>query len=484
MRHATRPSRPDPSRHGTRYHIDARPVPDRRPIPHRFQVEVGRLGLARLLMSEFLHYRGDLDVVLNRPCIYGVFSGPVGGFAPRPELCVGCLRCTVQHPGVVEVTPNPALADIGDAYFTPKQVQTVDAEARDGAVPVRGQGYRGRFGGRGWDGMWTDMSEIVRPTRDGIHGREAISTWVDIGEKPLHLSFDSSGAAAVPEGQALKTISVPLPLLFDAPPTAHTDEIAPILAAAAARLGTLAVLPAAVAPRDATGIVPLVTTASELADVGRPRMMEITELDLIDAARATGAIVALRLPLAGGWLARLGEAVAEGIAVIHLVADYHGAGVGADDRPAFTLDLLMAAHRALLDAGLRDRVTLLGSGGIIAAEHVPKALICGLDAVALDTPVMVALQGHLDGVCRSQDAARFALPRPLEPDWAVQRLVNLAASWRDQLLEIMGAMGLREVRRLRGELGRAMFQRDLEVEAFGDIAGFAPSSALSSGRPA
>ena len=47
------------------------------------------------------------------------------------------------------------------------------------------------------------------------------------------------------------------------------------------------------------------------------------------------------------------------------------------------------------------------------------------------------------------------------------------ASWRDQLLEILGAMGLREVRRLRGEIGRAMFQADLEREAFGDIEGYA-----------
>jgi hypothetical protein len=50
----------------------------------------------------------------------------------------------------------------------------------------------------------------------------------------------------------------------------------------------------------------------------------------------------------------------------------------------------------------------------------------------------------------------------------VKRITNLAASWRDQLLEILGAMGLREVRRLRGELGRCMFQRDLEREVFGE----------------
>ncbi len=37
--------------------------------------------------------------------------------------------------------------------------------------------------------MWTDMSEIVRPTRDGIHGREYISTSVDIGRKLKELAF-------------------------------------------------------------------------------------------------------------------------------------------------------------------------------------------------------------------------------------------------------------------------------------------------------
>jgi len=39
-----------------------------------------------------------------------------------------------------------------------------------------GRGYRGTFAGEGFDSIWTDMSEIVRPTRDGIHGREYINT--------------------------------------------------------------------------------------------------------------------------------------------------------------------------------------------------------------------------------------------------------------------------------------------------------------------
>ena len=46
--------------------------------------------------------------------------------------------------------------------------------------------------------MWTDMSEIVRPTRDGIHGREYISTSVDIGRKLPCLAFREGQLAARP----------------------------------------------------------------------------------------------------------------------------------------------------------------------------------------------------------------------------------------------------------------------------------------------
>lgn len=38
--------------------------------------------------------------------------------------------------------------------------------------------------------MWLDMSEIVRPTRDGIHGREYIATTVEVGARPEFLRFD------------------------------------------------------------------------------------------------------------------------------------------------------------------------------------------------------------------------------------------------------------------------------------------------------
>jgi hypothetical protein len=54
----------------------------------------------------------------------------------------------------------------------------------------------------------------------------------------------------------------------------------------------------------------------------------------------------------------------------------------------------------------------------------------------------------------------------VDPVWGAGRIKNLMAAWHNQLLEVLGAMGIREARRLRGEMGRAMFFEDLEREVF------------------
>ena len=173
-----------------RYHIETKRAPNIFPHPQRFQVKVNKIGLSKLILKELVHYRGNKEVILSRPCVYGVFSGPLGGFVPREKLCVGCLRCTTQYPEIVQVLHNPRRGLLGDSFFNPEQIDTVVYEAESGRVPIKGQGYRGKFGGEGWDGMWTDMSEIVRPTRDGIHGREYISTEIDLGGKLRFLEFN------------------------------------------------------------------------------------------------------------------------------------------------------------------------------------------------------------------------------------------------------------------------------------------------------
>jgi hypothetical protein len=159
---------------------------------------------------------------------------------------------------------------------------------------------------------------------------------------------------------------------------------------------------------------------------------------------------------------------ASGVSVFHLTANYHG----RSREGRFMLDLVREAHRIFIEARCRDEVTLIGSGGIIAAEHIAKAIACGLDVVALDTSLLAALEVDFAGECLDRETSRFRLPKSMSAEWGVQRILNLLASWRDQLLEVLGAMGLREVRRLRGEIGRAIFQQEIEAEAFSGIEGY------------
>ncbi len=459
------------------YHIPTSPAPNIATFPSRFLVKVKRRSLASFLLKELIRDGESLGVILSRPCTYGVFSGPVGGFAARQHLCMGCLRCTTEYPEIVQVYRNPKHQHLGDSYFSPEHVETIQYEARTGRVPVRGAGYRGSFGGGGWDGMWTDMSEIVRPTRDGIHGREFISTCVDLGFKPSFLNFDENGEPGV----IPRVLSLPIPFLFDVPPASLlSTKLAKILVVAASKAETLLVMPIGTVRRfrlEAQNVVPLITPqdAEQVMELPfEPVMIELggwdKKLYYDIQKRFPNSIICLRQ--AFGPTEELLQHAASGIHVFHLVTSYHGRG--QDGR--FVLDLIREAHRAFVNIGRRDEITLVGSGGVIAAEHIPKAIICGLDAVALDTPLVVALQGKFVGECADSQTSWFSLPTALTVDWGVQRVNNLLVSWRDQLLEVLGAMGLREVRRLRGEMGRAMFQQELEREVFAGIDGYVCSS--------
>jgi glutamate synthase domain-containing protein 2 len=102
------------------------------------------------------------------------------------------------------------------------------------------------------------------------------------------------------------------------------------------------------------------------------------------------------------------------------------------------------------------------------AEHVAKSIICGADLVGIDLVLEVALE------CRACKRCVHGLSCPVtiekvNPEWAAQRIRNLMCAWHSQLIEVLGAMGIREMRRLRGEAGRAMFFEDMEREAFSDV---------------
>mgnify|MGYP001389210856 CR=1 FL=1 len=379
----------------------------------------------------------------------------------------------------------------GDAHWTPEVITQTWYQAETGRIPISGAGYGGVFSGSGFDAIWLDMSEIVRPTRDGIHGREHISTNVLLGRRPASLQFDAGGQllSVLPP-----QVELPMPVLFDPLPLPLPGRGALLaIVRAAAELGTLALVRATDWDQDLAAyegtVAPVLAPHDDPAAawIRAARLIEVevaeqgqwtAALAQLDRLRAVNprAVLALRLPLGPDSGARVECAATTGLDMVHLCADEGGFELSGP-QPRFLTDAFQEIHERLVETSQRDRITLVASGGIASAEHVPKALVCGADAVAVDFALVVALG------CALWADVRYPCPvedREMDARWGQQRIVNLLAAWRDQLLEVLGAMGMREVRRLRGELGRTILQPREEASfraLFGSSAALPPDSA-------
>jgi hypothetical protein len=325
--------------------------------------------------------------------------------------------------------------------------------------------------GEGFDDMWTDMSEIVRPTRDGIHGREYISTSVDIGRKVSRMDPSEKNPVFPP------LFTLPFPVILSVPDRAASwRAVRQAVTEAAKRTGILALGTGAGAP----ALMPCFRPGEKIDPDPSCRIIEIT-LDSPDitalerAADQASAVSARRPDLVACIGLPAGPKAAEsvlrlaklGVPVIRIFADMNGRENG---KGAFIKERVREAHKALVAECIRDCVTLLAGGGIAMAEHVAKLIACGADAVVVDDALLIALECRM---CLDCAGSRPCAPEieKIDPAWGAQRIVNLLASWHSQLIEVMGAMGLREVRRLRGETGRVMFFEDLERECFAPIFG-------------
>lgn len=438
-------------------------------------------------------------------CIYDTYKkesahnrDPFASIHPLNE-CRACLSC-VQGctKGILGIDLSPEYLNMGDEYWKPDILATTWNQAETGRIPVSGAGYRGRFSGAGFDSIWTDMSEIVRPTRDGIHGREYISTSVDVGTKPMRLAFTPDGKMTTPEASL---IELQMPVILDlAPWKMSGQDFAKARIVAAKELKTMAVVrptqfkdvPAELLPH----VVPALKKSEIAAHKDILKQVRMAQLadgpDLAETIRELQAVnpalhVSVRVTLQGGSADRVVEIARMGGKVLHLCADLHGKEINVE-KPRHLRDVLREIHGRLVKEGVRDEITLIAAGGIALAEHMAKAIICGADLVAIDVPLLVSVGcrvcrgAHVYGKSFGGNGGQN-VPAPAankfhscpaeiqnaDAPYATQRMVNLMGAWHSQLIEVLGAMGIREVRRLRGEVGRAIFLEDIEREAFSDL---------------
>ncbi|MGF1506390.1 MAG: glutamate synthase-related protein [Anaerolineae bacterium] len=357
----------------------------------------------------------------------------------------------------------------GDDHWTAEVITQTWYQAETGRIPISGAGYGGKFAGEGFDSIWLDMSEIVRPTRDGIHGRETVSTAVDLGTRPMALTFDANGQLT---DETPRVISLPIPVIFNPLPEelpGRGATVAPVQAAF--ELGTLAVIEPDSFGSDMlpfTDAIGALVRANTLDAIGW--QAPYIEIDMGEAAgladaiseRWPDAVIGARLALGPDTVDDALRLIEAGVRVLHLQADEVARDTTGDHLPF----VLRRVHEGLVDEAVRDQVTVIVSGGIAAAEHVAKSIAWGADLVAIDFAMLVAW-----GTSLWADRGATPIEAPdFKADWGAQRLLNLMNAWRDQLLEALGAMGMREVRRLRGEIGRTIWQKD-EEEKFRAVLG-------------
>jgi len=457
-----------------KYHVKTHPVLPRQP-------RIGKHGV--------VDWREDCARCHNcvkKACVYDRYRQEAEYIRALTEVealyfdCMGCFSCVQDcTKGILRLCINPEYERLGNSYWKPDIIKTTWLQAETAKIPVSGAGYRGPFSGPGFDSMWTDMSEIVRPTHDGIHGREYISTSVDIGRKLPFLALNGSrSAAALPP-----LVSIPMPLIIDLSSPAHTlPKLDPLIEQTAADTGVIAIMDSRYRPAKAEHLENIAfylgpdspPVPDEL--LRKTRLVEIADSPAVAQRIKTikkvhpQVVVAIRVELTTTGINRAIElAGLPEIETIHIVADANGSEL-TTRKPRFVKDMIRQIHTTLVEKGIRDEITLIAGGGIALPEHVAKAIICGADLVTINLPLLVALECHLCDSCQPGTPCPARLEQ-IDFHYGVGRMTNLIAAWHDQLIELMGAMGMREVRRLRGDVGRAMFFENLEEETFGKLYG-------------
>jgi len=150
-----------------------------------------------------------------------------------------------------------------------------------------------------------------------------------------------------------------------------------------------------------------------------------------------------------------------GAHIIHLDGSYGGTGAAPDiakKNIAMPIEYAVPkVHKFLAAEGIRDRITLIASGGIRTAYDVLKAIALGADGVVIGTAEMIALGCVRCSCCESGRGCPRGIASTdpemvdlMSLEWATQRLINLQNAWREQMTDVLARLGMKSVRELRG----------------------------------
>ena len=449
--------------------------------------------------------------------------------------CTDCQRCVSYCPaGAIFITEDENRFRHG-SVFTDDDIREILLQAETGGVLLSSMGASGKDIPIYFDRLLLNASQVTNPSIDPL--REPMETAVFLGRRPEGIQRDSEGRIVdnLPPHLELRA-----PIMFSAMSYgAISLNVHKALAAAAEKLGTYwntgegglheslypfkgstivqvasgrfgvhetylntaAAIEIKIGQGAKPGIGGHLTGKKIIGDVSKTRMVP-EGLDAIspaphhdiysieDLAQLVMSIkeathhekpVIVKVAAVHN-IAPIASGIARSGADIISIDGYRG-GTGAApkrirDNVGIPIELAIASvDQRLREERIRDRVSVIASGGIRNSADAVKAIALGADAVSIGTAALCALGCH---VCASCHTGRCAwglatqdpqLTGRLDPEKGAARLINLVNAWTREIKEIMGGMGINSIEALRGNRmalrGAGLNAKELEILGIG-----------------
>ena len=450
----------------------------------------------------------------------------------REENCTGCHRCVLFCPtGALTIRRNPL--DYRDNYnWRPEVIEDIIRQAETGGMLLTGMGDD-----KGqriyWDYLVLNASQVTNPSIDPL--REPMELTTYLGQKPERIELHPDLSLKT---ELAPQVRLEVPVMFGAMSYGAVSlNVHESLARAATEIGTLwntgegglhpklykyggntiaqvasgrfgvhseyldvaQVVEIKIGQGAKPGIgghlpgekVSLEVSTTRMIPQGTDAISPAPQHDIYsieDLAQLVGALkettnytkpVSVKIAAVHNSAAIASGMVRAGADIIVLDGLRGSTGAAPKiirDNVGIPIEMALASvDSRLRQEGIRNRASIVVSGGIRNSGDLAKAIALGTDAVYIGTAALIALgctvcqQCHTGkcawGICTTD----LALTRRINPDIGARRLANLLRGWSLELKDMLGGMGLNALESLRGNRLhlRGVGLTDTELEILG-----------------
>ncbi len=490
-----------------------------------------------LLTSKFAVIRDPEKCIQCQVCVNqcsfnaNYFDAEENIVKSRDENCVDCQRCVVFCPTRAITITNTPLEYRYHRNWTASVIDDINKQAETGGVLLTGMGTDKDYPVY-WDHLLLNASQVTNPSIDPL--REPMELTTYLGSKPDKLEIDEKTLELKTEMPPQVKLNVPV--MFSAMSYGAVSlNVQKSLAKAAAEIGTMwntgeGGLHSSLKKYSDNTIVQVASgrfgVHSEYLHNGRMIEIKIGQgakpgigghlpgekvssevsltrmipqgsdaispaphhdiysiedlLQLIHALKeATNYTRPISVKIAAVHnAAAIASGIVRGGADMVVIDGFRGATGAAPkiirDNVGIPIELALASvDSRLREEGIRNKASIVISGGIRNSGDIIKAIALGADAVNIGTSALIALGCHVCQQCHTGKCAwgictsDLKLTKRINPEIGAQRLVNLVRGWSLEIKDILGGLGVNSIESLRGNRlhlrGIGLSESELEI---------------------